>query len=247
MFDRSRLPPDSDLLQDLDGTNKAIADMRSILRETVPLGTDMVTMLHELAECYFQAHIRRALQFLDGGMHALDAGYGLIALACARSLYESAACVKDFADRVRKLMDDQDVPGAAKFMIERTLAKRFEVELINSSENNFKAVNVLTQIDAMEKYVPNARRAYEQLSEAAHPNALGAFTYFEQQTDETFVRFGNGKNHEGIYAILVGSASLFGLMRDAYLQVSAGYAGSFAHELQERIDDYERGKHKEPT
>ena len=59
---------------------------------------------------FFQAHLRRALAFLEGGKHALDAGHGLVAVTAVRCLFESAACIHDFCNRIIRLIDDGNIP-----------------------------------------------------------------------------------------------------------------------------------------
>jgi hypothetical protein len=54
---------------------------------------------------------------------------------------------------------------------------------------DYTAVNILKQIDALNKVVPNARRSYDQLSEIVHPNAFGSLYYFLQSGPGENVHF----------------------------------------------------------
>jgi hypothetical protein len=194
------------------------------------------------AKSYLQSHIRRALMFLDGGAHAMEAGYGLITLACARSLYESAACIHDFCKRLCEMLDKDEVVSAAQFIQERTFSTRFEVEQINDGQFNYTAVNILKQIDALGKVVPGARRSYDQLSETVHPNAYGAHAYFETGRETGIATFSNSYKNDEIYPVLVASASLFALIRRSHMDIHISYIGLMERELGSRIEDYERRK-----
>ncbi len=117
MFDKSRLSPDNPTYADIDDINDAVRKVRSLVSEEVKVGSESLdSAIYENAKCYLQAQVRRALMFLDGGANALEAGFGLVTLACARSLWESVACVHDFTKRLCEMMDKDDVVGSATFI-----------------------------------------------------------------------------------------------------------------------------------
>lgn len=90
MFEQSKMSPNDTMYEHIDDINRAIADVRSHLTHEIKLDPELSHMsVFVDAQRYLQAHVRRALMFLDGGLHALEGGYGLVALTCARSIYES--------------------------------------------------------------------------------------------------------------------------------------------------------------
>jgi hypothetical protein len=104
MFDKTQIPPDTAMFEHIDAISQSINRVRSALKDNVEMDPlNDVSMIRGQAEIFFQSHLRRALAFLDGGKHALDAGYGLLALTAIRCLYESAACIHDFCNQVIKL------------------------------------------------------------------------------------------------------------------------------------------------
>jgi len=188
MFDKTQISPETPMFEHIDSINQSVNRVRSALKDQVDMDPlDEISMIRGQAEIFFQAHLRRALAFLDGGKYALDAGHGLVALTAIRCLYESAACIHDFCNHVIKLIDAGNVPDAVRLAHQRSLAQRFEVKEKNTEMYDYTAVNILKQIDALDKVVPQARRDYDQLSEFVHPNAHGSVLYFIQTGPEDMI------------------------------------------------------------
>jgi hypothetical protein len=113
MFARSELPSDIEIYGNVEDINRAIARVRLFLNEQVDISSiDDLPMLRTQTEIFFQAHLRRALAFLDGGKHAVDAGHGLVAATAVRCLFESAACIHDFSNQMIKLIDSDNIADA---------------------------------------------------------------------------------------------------------------------------------------
>lgn len=243
VFDKSRLSTEDPTYADIDDINDAIRKVRLLVSDEVKIGSESLdSAIYENAKCYLQAHVRRALMFLDGGSNALDAGFGLVTLACARSLWESAACVHDFSKRLCEMMDKDDVVGAATFIHQRTFATRFQVNLMNHDHFDYTAVNILKQIDALEKVVPGARRNYDQLSETVHPNAYGAHAYFEMEREGGIAKFSDTHKDRDHYSLFASSAGLLSLIYRAYRDIDVSFLRLMERELGSRIEDYERRK-----
>lgn len=242
MFEQSRMNPDDVMYGHVADINTAIANVRSHLKPEIKLddGNGILTVFVD-AERYLQAHIRRALMFLDGGKHALDGGYSLVALTCARSIYECTACIYDFCERFFDLVAAKDFESASRLVHERSLAIKFDEFRPESDHYNFKPQSILTYIDRLGDEVPGARRTYEQLSEAVHPNAFGAILYFEA-VDNGVARYADNPDTLDIYGMFIASASLFSCIRSEMLGFMAAYCRAMADELQDRVDHYESRK-----
>lgn len=242
MFDKNRLSTADTMYEHVDDINSAIADVRARLVDEISTSAPNWNFwVLTSAQRYLQAHIRRALMFLDGGLHAIDGGYGLVAITCARSLDESAACIYDFCTRFCDMLEAKDVDGAAKLVHERSLHVRFDEYRPTLEGHNFKPPSIMKYIDAMEAEVPGARRSYEQLSETVHPNAFGALLYFERQKETVASYFNNAAGLDA-YGLLVASASLFSLIHRSLRRFDSAMLLLMADDLQERIDDYEHRK-----
>ncbi|MDX6462934.1 MAG: hypothetical protein QOE55_6631, partial [Acidobacteriaceae bacterium] len=164
MFNKTEIPADTPMFEHIDAIDLSINRVRSSLKEDIDIESiEDTAMIQSQVGIFLQAHLRRALAFLDGGKHAMDAGHGLLALTAIRCLYESAACIHDFSNHVIKLIDAGNIPDAVWLAHQRSLSQRFEVKEKNTDIYDYTAVNILKQIDALEKVVPGARRDYDQL------------------------------------------------------------------------------------
>jgi hypothetical protein len=244
MFDKTEIPPDTPMFEHIDAINLSINRVRSSLKEYIDIESiEDTAMIQSQVGIFFQAHLRRALAFLEGGKHAMDAGHGLLALTAIRCLYESAACIHDFSNHVIKLIDAGNIPDAVRLAHQRSLAQRFEVKEKNTDMYDYTAVNILKQIDALDKVVRGARRDYDQLSEFVHPNAHGSVYYFMQPGADNIVKFGSPADERiQIIGLFLAGASLFSLIEDDVARFQIKMLELMADELQRRVDDYEARK-----
>jgi len=108
---------------------------------------------------------------------------------------------------------------------------------------DYTAVNILKQIDALDKVFPGARRDYEKLSEFVHPNAHGAVYYFTQSRDDNIVQFGTPTDERTrTIGLFLAGASLFSLINSDLWLFKSSMLGLLGDALQRRIDDYEAGR-----
>jgi hypothetical protein len=104
-------------------------------------------------------------------------------------------------------------------------------------------VNILKQIDALNKVVPGARRDYERLSEFVHPNAHGAVYYFTQPGADNIVQFGTPTDgRTQTMGLFLAGASLFSLIDSDLWRFKSSMLGLLGDALQRKIDDYEARK-----
>jgi hypothetical protein len=241
MFEKTEIPPDTPMYEHIEAINLSINRVRSHLKEHVDIESiEDTAMIQGQVGIFLQAHLRRALAFLDGGKHAMDAGHGLLALTAIRCLYESAACIHDFTNHVIKLIDAGNIPDAVRLAHQRSLAQRFEVKEKNTDIYDYTAVSILKQIDALDKVVPDARRDYDQLSEFVHPNAHGSVYYFMQPGADNVIKFGYPADERvPILGLFLSGASLFSLIDSDIWRFTSSLLGLIADDLQAKIDDYE--------
>ena len=96
-----------------------------------------------------------------------------------RAIYENVATVCDFTDKLKPLCDAVDYAGIEKHVQKAAFSTRIP-SLLESSGQDLKAPNILSQIDRMMKRYTEFREAYDYLSEIVHPNGLGAVVYFSK-------------------------------------------------------------------
>lgn len=239
MFDKSALPPDFPLLEHIDHINLTIARVRATLKERVPLiKEDDFSMISDQMEIFFQVQTRRALMLLDGAKLSLDSGHGLLTITAVRSIYETTACIHDCCNSVIKHLDAGDMSEAVRQIHQRTYSQRFMADEAKTEHFDYKAVNILNQIDVLTKSWLNARNQYEMLSEAVHPNAGGAVHYFVDREEDGMIVFRQEMDHAQLSFYLVAAANMFGLIYDDRLRFLSRMAKFMADELQKKVDDY---------
>jgi hypothetical protein len=191
MFDRDALP--SDITSDtVDRTNVLLAALRARKIDWLPIESDTrIGVLTNWAKAYLQAHIRRALSFVDGGLAEYRAGRTIITALCARALLEDAAVIWIFIERLNKLLDSGDEIELDNFVLGRVLATKVPGEIRKFGEET-KAVNILTYVDHMVKFNESYRAMYDDLSEVVHPNSNGVLFHFAQFEKEPGARFDDG-------------------------------------------------------
>jgi hypothetical protein len=147
------------------------------------------------ARSIFQCLIRRTLEAVDGMRMAWNAGNLLTAVTMARSLIETGAVVQGLIDAVKESTKEKDVEALDKAVMSAGFATRFEDFM--GDDWAYKAKNVLTMIDAMDRglfkdKLPRLRKAYDFLSEFVHPNHLGILgLYSDHLAEKHRIEFGN--------------------------------------------------------
>jgi len=151
-----------------------------------------------LARAYMQSHVRRCLSFIDSGYAELQAGRLLPVYAASRSVLETVAVMCDFVATIAPPINNANYMAAEELIASRALATRIP-SFAQKGEPLF-AVQILNQIDKMDKRYPGYRDQYDHLSDIAHPNALGAVVHF-CNFDRDVAVFADGINDESKAAV----------------------------------------------
>jgi hypothetical protein len=169
-----------------------------------------------LIRAYSQAHIRRCVEFIEGGYAEFRAGRCLAAQACARANYENVASFCDFAKKLLPLLEVGDHSAIQDFVNKRAFWTRIP-SILAEHGDDILAVNIVTQIDAMNKKYPEFRKAYDHLSDFVHPNGMGAVVHFVSIDNGVATFHSCGKNPEWAYHELVSSGFLL-----AHVEIAIG-------------------------
>ncbi|QIP05984.1 hypothetical protein [Bradyrhizobium symbiodeficiens] len=212
LFDHATFTDGNIDRETIDSANAIVDHVRSLLVDQIDTrGPTLGYTVAAYANSYFQAHMRRALEFLDGGMEELENGRALITAACARSILESVACFHDFCRRLTLILDEGDTVKALNFITGQAFATKL-TQLHDQDRSNV-ATNIVTQLDRLNKTVPGLREVYDQLSEVTHPNGLGAAAHFVHLDANTGVAcFGPSDRHQANMVRLLGVAHFLGQM-----------------------------------
>ena len=167
--------------------------------------------LFNMIRAYLQAHLRRALTFLDGGYAELLAGRPLITEMATRAIYESVANLCDFADKLKPLCDAGNMEAIDELATKSAFVTRIP-SFLDKYGKHLQSTNVVTQVKNMGKRFPDFVEAYDHLSDVVHPNGLGAIVYFAEIGDAV-VSFGDKPEKAGgaIHSLCV-AATLLGFM-----------------------------------
>jgi hypothetical protein len=142
-----------------------------------------------LARAYMQALVRCCISFMDSGYAEFHAGRLLTVYSSARSVMETIAVMHDFVETLAPLVNAAQYREAGELIGSRALATR--VPSFAEKTDPVYAVQILKQIDKLDKRNPGYREAYDHMSDVVHPNALGAVVYF-CSFEEGDVVFGEG-------------------------------------------------------
>ncbi len=155
MFTRSNVPTEA-TEELIAGLNAAIERLRGMLVDSIQIaGMRSGLRYRNLIQIYIQAHLRRLLNFLDAGHEELQKGRPLVTHMCARAIYETVACFRDFVRQILPLVDANDVDKLDDFLRTRILATR--VPSLLTEDASVSATNILGQIDKLAKEQPGAR------------------------------------------------------------------------------------------
>jgi hypothetical protein len=152
MFTRSNVPPEA-TEELIAGLNANIARLRSMLVDSIQIaGIHSGSWYRNLIQVYIQAHLRLLLNFLDAGHEELQKDRPLVTDMCARAIYETVACFRDFVSRILPLADANDVDKLDDFLRTRIFATR--VPSLLAEDSSLSATNILSQIDKLDKEQP---------------------------------------------------------------------------------------------
>ncbi|WP_316204192.1 hypothetical protein [Bradyrhizobium sp. SZCCHNS3051] len=211
MFERAQAPaeyPDEFLAE----VNALVERLRARLVDRIDLPEPPTgTRLFNMIRAYLQAHLRRALTFLNGGHAEYLGGRPLMTEMAARAIYESVANICDFSDKLKPLSDAGDMQGIDELATKSAFVTRIPSFLEKYGEH-LQSTNVVTQVKKMSKRFADFVGAYDHLSDVAHPNGLGAIVYFAEIGDGV-ITFGDKpeKAERAIHSLCI-AATLLGFM-----------------------------------
>jgi hypothetical protein len=207
-FDRTKLPT-STPVEWVDAVNEGVKRLRKRKQERI--NTDEATQFEFVGrwvDTYLQAHIRRALSLIDGGLAELKTGRTIVAALCARALLEDAASVWSFIKRINELLDEGDNNKTEDFVFSRALASRLP-KVIERWGEEYKATNMLTLMDRMAKEHPNVRPMYDELSDVCHPNSHGVLWHFAEYKSGVMTFDDGAKMADNALGSLIFAALMF--------------------------------------
>jgi hypothetical protein len=113
------------------------------------------------------------LQLTEAAFTEFFDGRGVVAIMCARGLYEGLATVSDFETELRAKIQTGDLKPIFEFTKEKAHATKMKGWIAKMGNTNLTAKNVLTMVDKLKAIRANVPEEYSFLSEISHPNGVG--------------------------------------------------------------------------
>lgn len=159
--------------------------------------------------CYREGLIWRIEELSRTACDCYDKGDVVAAIILTRSATEVSAAAWYMMELVNRQIEHGVQPDLDDKVMKLLLGHKNATDMP-------VAINVLTFMDILDKTLPGVRRAYDTLSEYAHPNWSGtALAYSKNDTTEFLTNFGKGlraepDNHAAIgLNCLLGSLEVF--------------------------------------
>jgi len=124
VFDRNRTTADIPT-EVIDVANAIVGRLQSrkLAEIVLPVpGTGL--RVPNRVRCYLQAHIRRCLTFIEAGAAELKADRPIAAELCTRAIYENAATICDFTDKLKPLCEAVDYAGVEELVTKAAFTTR---------------------------------------------------------------------------------------------------------------------------
>jgi hypothetical protein len=122
--------------------------------------------------------MRRMLQLTEAAFTEFFEGRVVVAIMCARGLYEGLATVTDFEKELTALIQTGDLQAIFQFTKEKSHATKMQEWIAKMGNTNLAAKNVITMVDKLKSIRANVPDEYGFLSEIAHPNGVGTVGFF---------------------------------------------------------------------
>ena len=192
----------------------AEAQQRSaLLTESLPALVDQADISH-IAKTPYNVLVLRELfiwrieEFARVGCELYRTAQLACALTLTRSCVETVAAAWYFNDLLQRVVANSDVTGLHEKTMRLLLGSK-------SGITDLPAINVLSFVDAMDRKIPKFRKAYDSLSEYAHPNWSGMMRlYSKHEEKKMLTEFGRYvRDHTSVassgLSSLIGSLAAF--------------------------------------
>lgn len=180
-----------------------------------------------LIRVYLQAHLRRMLQITEAAFVEFFDGRGVVAIMCARGLYESLATVTDFETQLKAKLAGGNLQDIFQFTKEMSHVTKNQGWIAKLGNPNVLATNVITMVKKLKSIRANIPDEYDFLSEIAHPNGVGAVGFFADMSSPSDITVFDDSGpdvHADIQWIII-AASFLGQFEELMNRIEAELPG----------------------
>jgi hypothetical protein len=204
----------------LGEAEQRLEELKGILPSEV--SREKVSMSSKAALKAYAIHVgllHRTADLAEGAIGLYKRRENLPAHVLTRSVLETAALFYYFGRKLEKAVESKKAKEAGDVLMRIMSGAR-------NTEEEIKAVSILTAVDKLDKDARGVRAMYDELCEVAHPNSMGTVGHYGESDKLPHTPYFD-KEHEGLppeAAVAVVSALLLGCyesndaFQDALLQ-----------------------------
>lgn len=181
---------EKDPTQRLDELNNVYDQVSGKKRSSLQLTEFSGFRVSNKARDHTQLLLWRILDLLENMLLLSRSGTHLSVFIISRSAVETIASLNYFCGRIIELVETSDESDLPQKVDKCVTKLTFSTGLPSITEklpgDDFKAINIMTMIDYLEKTLPGVRGEYEKDSDLVHPNSLGTriwYGEFDSQKD----------------------------------------------------------------
>lgn len=126
--------------------------------------------------------LHRISDIVDAVIQLCDSSMNLPAFILTRATVETYALYYYFLKKIEKSVLSKNIKDIDDVLMKLLFGAR-------NTEDEFKAINILTAIDALDKECPNFRSMYDDFCEIAHPNWLGTCGRFSGSVQKDYTLY----------------------------------------------------------
>lgn len=173
--------------------NRAISDLHSLKIDEMHVDGDLAkSKIAWKIKKLSQSFVHRLCELSDSCYLTWASHHHVSSLILARAIIETCALLWDIEEKIAQHLATADLEDLNKIVMQRTFSTRIK-EMVGTSDE-YKAINILSLIQKHDKKIPGFLSAYENLSEAAHPNYFGVSqAYGNLNTQDGSVVFGEAR------------------------------------------------------
>lgn len=238
MFDTGSIKISEYDVEEIEFLNEIITDLERFKIEEIQVeGHFEKSKLAWKVAILNQALIRRLCEFSNSCTLTWNSTQYVPSLTLARCIIETAAVLSDLDDSIQKCLGEEDLESIDTIIMNRTFSTR--LENIFKGDKRYKAINILTLVQKLDKKLEGVFKIYENLSEIAHPNHLGHFQSFaDLNTENGTVAFGKTETSQSMFSSISCAICAAGMAISAHKNLVKNVVE--IAELQHRINPVKR-------
>jgi hypothetical protein len=167
---------------------------------------------------YIQSVLYRTTELAKVALCDWESGKAIPAILQSRAVMETVSVAFQLIKKLKSNLDANNLNEIDNSIMAHSFGTR-------NMEDLPKAINVLTCIDAIDKWIPGFRKIYDDFCESSHPNHMGTLWPYSEVNKESYEIHMMERNPNGekfldqfLPVALSGSVGIFQIILDDYSQ-----------------------------